>query len=342
MAAGIEKTDAFGEVRSNGKKAWHGLGMAIPDRKTAREAFPLIGLDWEEELVTPYCDLITPDGVMRIEAAEYRVHVRRDTKAVLGIVGKDYKPIHNMELAEFADGLAGADAAAIVETAGSLHNGKRIFCFVRLPRVIYATDEDAIQTYVAVTNGHGGFAGWNCYPTSVRGVCANTLRMSEADLHRGLQFQHTGNIEQKLKTARIVLGLAYEETKKFEAKVKALVGRKLRRDGMKSFLENVWEETFCAIPAEEDGKKEDAREKLIAKRDALVAIWIENIEKETAKLPSIRGTAWAALNGVTFWHDHQRGHFKDVSESDVRQSSNLFGVSHREKQIALRAAMELV
>lgn len=340
MAHEIQETDRFGETRKNGQRAWHGLGMEIDEGMDAETAFPLIGLDWETELLPVFCEFITKEGVERIDITEHRMHVRRDTRTRLGMVGDGYKPFDNGDLAKFADALAGADAAVRVETAGSLYNSRRVFACVRLPEVVRASASDELHQYIVVSNGHGGFASFSCYPTSVRVVCANTLRWSERDASKGLQFRHTGDFEQKVAMARKCLGIAREETQKFQEQVTRLVACTPAGIEIRTFMELAWEDAFGKLDREE--MEEDTYAKMVAKRDEEVEDWLARMENERNSLPGIKGSLWAAFNAVTEYHDHERGRFKGVSESDARVHSNLFGASHGAKLKTFRRALEMV
>lgn len=73
MAHEINNSDRFGEVRVNGKRAWHGLGVEIADGLNAVEGFKAIGLDWQTELLPVYAERMTMDGIERIEAKEHKL-----------------------------------------------------------------------------------------------------------------------------------------------------------------------------------------------------------------------------------------------------------------------------
>lgn len=337
MAHEIHASDRFGEVRKNGQRAWHGLGMEIEEGLTAVEAFPLIGLAWDTELLPLFAERITADGIERIES-DSRLHIRSDTGQKLGTVSDGYKPFDNGDLARFADALAGLDAAVVCETAGSLYDSRRIFCSVKLPQVVRASADDVLEQYVIVSNGHGGFASFSCYPTSVRPVCANTLRWSERDLSRGLSFRHTGNFDEKVKQARTVLGIAQAETVKFQEQVTALVGAQLDESATRAFMQLAWEDAFGKL--NKDTMEDATYVKLLTKRDADVETWMANIENERNVMHA--GNAWGAFNAITEWHDHERGRFKGINESDARVHSNLFGTSAMAKMRTFRRALELV
>lgn len=177
MAHEIRKTDSFAEVRSNGQRAWHGLGIEIEEGLTAVQAARRV-VGWNTELLPVYADRMTENGIERIEAEGNKLHVRSDTGAVLGMVSSSYRPVQNIEMAEFADQLLGPDAAASVETIGSLFDGRRVFVLLRMPQNIVAARGDELSTYMAVTNGHGGAGARGLRP-------GHRAAIRRGDLHAG-------------------------------------------------------------------------------------------------------------------------------------------------------------
>lgn len=336
MAHEIRKTDNFAEVRSNGQRAWHGLGIEIPEGLSAVEATERAGLGWKTDLLPVYADRMTADGMERIESPKHRLHVRRDTGGVLGLVSDSYSAVENIEAAAFADALLGEDAAMSTETVGSLFDGKRFFVLMRMPRNIVAARGDELATYVAVTNGHGGTAAFAAYPTSVRIVCNNTLRMSEADLSRGARFIHSGDVKGKMQTAQLVLGFAQKRIAKLGEQVEAMARTQITGAQVKQFMADAFAAAFPR-PQTEDG---ELLEKWLAKRETVFAEWRQLFTNERNAMESIRGSVWQAFNTVTEWHDHGRGRTEDGS--DARIASNLFGVSHEAKQKTLKLALALV
>jgi phage/plasmid-like protein (TIGR03299 family) len=333
MSHEIRNNDNFGYV---GQPAWHGLGIELPAGIGAEDGFRRLGIDWETELLPVYVEQPNSDEYQ--EVAGHRLHVRKDTRDELGMVTANYKPMQNMELARFADAIAGADAATMLETAGTLYGNRRVFALVKLPEVVKATAEDVSEQYVLLSNGHGGCASFSIYPTSVRVVCANTLRWSERDAARGLSFRHMGDFDSKLKAARKVLGIARKETEKFQEQVDALVRTQLDASAARAFIELCWDQAFGS-PEKLEG---EPKARMLARRNEQIQEILGLMENSRNSLPGISGTAWAALNAVTEFHDHHRGRFKPVAESKGRVNSNLFGQSAYAKTKALRAALALV
>jgi len=352
MAHEITFTDRFGEVRSTGKRAWHGLGLEIAPGLTANEALPLIGLDWTTELKPVYvlCDrdkdiagnFISSSQFVPIES--HRAHVRTDNQQVLGVVGKDYQPLQNYQLAELADVLVHAsDGKATVETAGSLRGGRRVFVLLNLPDKLRATSEDWLEPYVLLCNGNGGTASFLGCLVTVRVVCANTLNLAETGfdrrgvLSKGFRFAHVGNFQDKLNQARTLLGLATEEARLFQETIDLLVGTTLNPRQLSDYFDNVYAACFGRDP---EGADKSTIDKFRKHRYDSQEQWYRNLEGRNQNLPGIEGTVWAALNAVTEWNDHQRGKVGD--QTDARAHSNLLGVSAHHKAVALQGALRLV
>lgn len=334
MAHEINRTDNFGEVRTNGKRAWHGLGIEIPEGLSTVEGFRRIGLDWTTSLAPLTATL--EDGT-KIAVPGRAAQIRNDTRGVLGVVADDYPSVENMDLAEFGDSLR--SEGLVLETAGSLRDGKNVFALLKTADTIVAGKDDVVQVYTLLSNAHGGTGSFAIYPTSVRVVCANTLRWSEKDAAKGLSFIHFGktSIEERLKTARTALGLMKVETDKFRVQVDAMARTNLSATKAKDLFLAIYDATFGAIPGDVDSK---TAAKLRERRTLILEAWVANFANERNNLRGIEGTAWSAFNAVTEWHDHERGN--ENRDDAVRMTSNLFGVSHVDKRKALKTVLAVV
>lgn len=330
MSHGITRTDRFSEVRSGGRRAWHGLGIEIPDGLTAVEGFPLTGLDWDEVLLPTYAE----HSGRRIQL-EMQAHVRVDTGEVLGTVGPDYRPVKNLELAQFADALLGEDRAMVLETAGSLLGGRRVFACLRIPGGTFeAAPGDVVHQYMLVSNGHGGFAALLGGTTSVRVVCKNTHTMAERDLGRSFRIFHTSSLEKRLAQARLMLGTAQAEVRRFEEQARALVAMQLSDRDTEAFLHAAFVEIWG--DPNDTSLAPDMRDRMLVKSQEMYEVWMNLLANERNSMPGIRGTLWAAYNAVSEWIDHDRGNLKD----DARVHNNVFGASAANKRKIFRKALQ--
>lgn len=340
MAHQITARDVFGETRANGERAWHGLGVEMPEGLGAWEGFQKIGLDWETILVPVTVKVKIGEISQDVTDPDFKLHVRADNFDSLGVVGAKYKPISNRALAEFADALVGADATVKLETAGSLRAGRRVFCSVKLPKTIEVVRGDILDLYIIGSNAHDGTAAFQWYGSSIRPVCANTLSWSEHSARNMVRFQHTGDTEIKVEHARASLGILLKESTKYEAEVRSMVKKGMKKKKqIISYFEAIYHTVF-GKDSETWGQAEQIRR--AEHKDKQVAIWTAKMDEPHQTIKGIEGTTWAAFNAFSEWSDHESGRFLSVKESDARLHSNLFGKSHKDKQKAWDAALQLV
>lgn len=341
MGHGITAVDRYGETRKNGQKAWHGLGLEIEAGLSAADGFKAIGLGWDTMLLPVQATIPGENDQpgTQVGDPDFFMHVRLDTKESLGVVGKDYKVISNQFHAEFADSLLGADAAISLETAGSLRRGRRVFCSMKLPQTIEVVKDDVLDLYIIVSNAHDGSGGFNCYGSSIRPVCANTLGWSERELYRGVSFAHKGDVAVKVEMARAALGIMVKQTEFFEAEVRSLANARWTKGQIAGYFGAIYTRMYGEIPAELEQKERERREEHKSKT---LTGWHMLLEDKKQQIAGIENTAWAAYNAFSQWSDHERGRFGTVQESDARVHSNLFGASASDKRKAFTTARQLI
>ena len=197
------------------EKPWHGLGQIVQDYPTSAEAIKHAGLDYTVEkrkLFTfdtvnqngnPESDIIIPE----IEVPGYFATIRTDTEQVLGVVGKDYEIVQNVDAFNFFDAIVGGDGIQY-ETAGALGIGERIFITAKLPGYIKVGREDLIEQYLFLTTTHDGFGSITAAFTPVRIVCNNTLNAALRNQSNCIKIRHTANAKERLEQAHKVMGIS--------------------------------------------------------------------------------------------------------------------------------------
>lgn len=109
--------------------------------------------------------------------------VRDDNDITLGVVGSGYGVVQNAKAFEFIDiitsGRLGGDAP-IIETAGVLGVGERMYVTARMPHNIQigGNNKDVVEDYILFTNTHDGSGAVTVLFTPIRVVCENTLNMA--------------------------------------------------------------------------------------------------------------------------------------------------------------------
>lgn len=322
------------------KRGWHGLGTVLPQAPSLVEAFPISGLGWQVDKVPVKLE----DSGELVPGAF--CNRRSDNGELLGMVGDKYRVFQNSELFGLAQAIT-EDGAAEVETCGSLRGGRDVFLLVRNDSFeLGRNGDDQVQTFSLIHNTHDGSSSLRVLGTSVRVVCANTLAyaMGGKSAKAGISIRHTESMLARVAEAQDALFQSRAGAYEFQAKAEALAARSMRQHELQAFFVEVYQRGHgYAIPQRSAIKtKKDQRQFDRAVRT--IADWQDRLEQPRQTLDGIEGTAWAALNAVTEWSDHERTvrRGQSVTESEARQHSNLMGSSSDFKTQAFERALELV
>lgn len=307
---------------------WHRLGQRVERAITSGAALRMAGLDWRVDCCPIHVH--SDGGCDAIDT--HQAVIRRDTKAVLGVVGKRYRPVQNEEAFEWLDGLVGS-RLAIYETAGSIRNGAVVWALVRLPGELrIANTDDVVKPYILVANSHDGSIAFRALNTSVRVVCANTLTMAfrtaGAD---SISVKHTERIHDRIADAQQVLGLAVARHRAFESHMNALAARPFTVADFDRYLDRVL--------GPESRRQDGDTPELSTARAGITA----NFDHEFQRLPGITHTAWSAFNSVTQYVDWERPtRGKHQQERDERRfATTMFGPGAELKRRAWQEALAI-
>ncbi len=205
------------------EKAWHGLGQIVDQYPTSAEALKFAGLNYtvekrrlftydnENQNGNPDTDIIIPE----IEVPNFYATIRTDNETVLGVVGKDYEVVQNVDAFSFFDAIVGGDGIQY-ETAGALGKGERIFITAKLPDYIKVGKDDLIEQYLFLTTSHDGFGSITAAFTPVRIVCNNTLNAALRNHSNSIKIRHTANAKERLEQAHKVMGISNQLSAQLE------------------------------------------------------------------------------------------------------------------------------
>jgi phage/plasmid-like protein (TIGR03299 family) len=198
------------------EKAWHNLGTIVNDYPTSREALVFAGLNYTVEKRP----LFTYDNenhatneetgikIPEIIVPDYYATVRTDNEAVLGVVGKDYEVVQNVDAFSFFDSIVGGGDGILYETAGALGKGERIFITAKLPGYIRVGKEDLTEKYLFLTTSHDGYGSITAAFTPIRIVCNNTLNAALSNHSNSIKIRHTANAKERLTQAHKLMGIS--------------------------------------------------------------------------------------------------------------------------------------
>jgi phage/plasmid-like protein (TIGR03299 family) len=313
-----------------GEKPWHKLGKELGKIATAAEALAASGLDWTVSKRPVFLE-----GGVKIE--DHLAVVRDDTNAPLGIVGHMYKPLQNKEAFSFFDAVVG-EKAAIYHTAGSLRGGQLTWILAKLPGSIRVVKDDLVDKFLLLTNAHNGLRAARMMFTPIRVVCANTLNMSMSlknsemaqarkdgeEVLGNAWIPHFGDIGAKVAEVRNSMGIISAQYTMFAEAAKRLAATQLTRDAWKKYTEN--------IGIRPRGLKDT--ELAPVTRGLLEKVSFLFEKGKGNDMAGVKGTAWAAYNGVVEYVD-----YRATKDQDARSRSILFGSGAALKQKAWDQAL---
>ena len=310
-----------------GETPWHKLGTRVEGVLHAAEAIQAAGMDWD----------VTLDDVYRMNAEGFqaipgrRVIVREDNGAPFGIVTDSYRPIQNRDAFGFFDAIV-AEGLAQYETAGALGGGERVWCMASMPGgfTIPGT-KDEHRPYCLLTTTHDGTGACRILFNVTRVVCQNTLNVAVGEAKAAWSIRHTGNTERALEDARAAMNEAAGLFKLYQERAHALCSVACPEAALKEYLNRL-------VPDNAKAATTNARTQNIRQEIRHLAYNGKGNRED-----GIRGTWYAALNGVTEYVDHARSARGATSadKAESRFDSSTFGSGARLKAEALETALEL-
>lgn len=306
---------------------WHGLGTILDHAPSIKEAITAAGLNWEVKREPLFFEDGTPTKSCAI--------TRATDREIFGYTSPNYTPLQNKDAFEWFQPFVDSEAVTL-ETAGSLRKGAHVFILAKIskdPIVIVPKANDEVLQFLLLANGHDGTMAAHAGFTPVRVVCANTLSAAMGNENtRLMKAFHTSKVKDAMLAVRDVIDVATRSFQATAEQYKVLAAH----DIDKVMLETYIKLTF--FPKHAEPKRKDLVE---ADR-----VSFENKLNEVTKLfeegkgndrPGVRGTWWAAMNGVTEYLNYVRGR-----SADARLDSLWFGPAKKILDRALTTALELI
>lgn len=314
-----------------GKEPWHGLGTKLERPATSAEAIEAAKLDWSVVKLP----LIAVDPVSRnlVDVKKNFAVVPTDKIGkpdcpVFGIVGENYTPVQNSEAFSFFDSIVG-EGKAIYHTAGALGKGERIWILAKLPEDIIVTAEDHVGKYLLLSNSHDGNNSVSIKFTPIRVVCQNTL-IAALKEGKTINVPHLKDVTARLEKSKEVLGIIDDVYKNIEVNFKKMVAYEIKKEKIDRYLEAVFPVSMNKNEIERDAENRGIMQQRKTTYRLIEAGKGNNIGK-------VKGTLWAAYNGVTEMVDYTRKVY-----GDRRLNSVWFGEGAKIKGRAYEEAVSLI
>jgi phage/plasmid-like protein (TIGR03299 family) len=320
MPANVQTMAYYGEV------PWHGLGKQVPKGLTAEQMIRAAGLDWD-------VGLLPARGAREInrkgEFSRYEVvRVPRpnttENEVLLGVVGRRYQPLQNVEAFGFFDSIVG-ERKAYFETAGALGEGERIWVMAKMPQAMEIVRGDECFKYLLLSNTHSGDGSVIVKFTAMRVVCQNTLMLAMEDGQKAYRVRHSKQMQFKLDELARFLAITQEVFLRAEELFRRLAKVQMIEDRLEHYLGAVFPRS------DEQKKKGETPLRWGFLREVFET-------QKDLQLPAVRGTLWGAYNAVTRFEDYKQP--QQEEQPDQRLERTWFGGGADTKLKALAKAAE--
>lgn len=317
------------------EKAWHGLGTIVQDYPTSAEAMKFAGLDYTVEKRPLY----TLNGEqMRIEqelgsegmtfetgrdipVPNYSATVRTDNDVVLGVVGKDYHVVQNVDAFSFFDSIVGGGDGILYETAGALGKGERIFITAKLPSYIRVGKDDLIEQYLFLTTSHDGFGSITAAFTPVRIVCNNTLNAAMKTAGNAIRIRHSSGASDRLSQAHTLMGISSKLGEEMEEIFNHWAKVRISDPEVKKLIQLAMAPNKEVLAKLEKGIEDEAS---ACYRNIVEDVYSYAMENPSQNLDTTKGTVFGAYNAVTGYFQNVRkfrdndAKFRSITEGTAR------------------------
>ncbi|TCD28776.1 DUF945 domain-containing protein [Pedobacter psychrodurus] len=304
------------------EKAWHGLGTIVDAYSTSAEALKFAGLDYSVEkrplftmdalnlrlLNEPDPDAIILGASSEIEVPDYFATVRTDSDTVLGVVGKAYSVVQNIEAFEFFDSIVGGGEGILYETAGALGKGERIFITAKLPLYIKVGKDDLIEQYLFLTTSHDGFGSITAAFTPVRIVCNNTLNAALKNSTNSIRIRHSSGAGDRLKTAHTLMGISGRIGDEMEQVFNHWATVRISDEEVKKLIQIAMAPNREVLEKLKNGTVDEASS---VYKNIVDDVYSYAMANPSQLLDTTKGTLFGAYNAVTGYYQNVR-RFKDM------------------------------
>lgn len=320
---------------SVGQKAWHGLGTIVENYPTSKEALIFAGLDYTVEkrpLFTydnenHFANEETVLKIPEIAVPNYFATIRTDTEQVLGVVGKEYQVVQNIDAFSFFDAIVDGEGI-MYETAGALGSGERLFITAKLPNYIQVGKDDLVEQYLFLSTSHDGMGSITAAFTPVRIVCTNTLAAALNNCSNVVKIRHTNNAKERLQQAHTLMGITYRLSEQLESLFNHWSKMKVTDKEVKKLIQ------LAMVPSKEvldkinNGQDDELSTQFVNICDNAFEY---TLAAASQQLETTKGTLFGFYNGIT-------GYFQNVkqykNEETKLKSILLGGVAQQKTQAA--------
>jgi phage/plasmid-like protein (TIGR03299 family) len=329
MSHNIDMTNDRANIAYLGsrKNVWHHLGQEMEEGQSLEVWAKEAGINWEAVKVNAYADLSSLNMGDKMADGRYFL-VRNDTGNILGLVSDTYKIVQPTEVLRWFEDFIGVDDRFKMDVAGSLDGGKRIWATAKFsPELTVAGEQH--ESYLLMTTSLDGTMATINQATVTRVVCQNTLKVATSDNRAVVKTTHRSQFDGDA-VARELAEIA-QSYDTFKSMGDAMALHHMTEREISNFFK-----TILNIPKDDD--MDDISTRKLNQFESMVQAYSKSVSEGAEK-----GTAWAALQGVTRYIDHNRSvRSKGEAVETARFNSAQFGDGAKIKDKAFKLLMPLV
>jgi phage/plasmid-like protein (TIGR03299 family) len=219
-----------------------------------------------------------------------------------------------------------------METVGALRGGATIWALAKLKGGDASIGGiDPVKAYMLFYTSHDGTLATAGRPTQTRVVCNNTLTAAlkgNAGENSFRMLHNTKWTPERREEAQRVMGLAIEQVEATNVIAEQLSKVKIDESDWLKFMAGLLGGADLVIEPK----------KAVLTRTAQM-IKTATLTSPGSDLKTAKGTLWGAVNGVSYYADHDRGFSTTTQES--RLTAAWFGGGNSLKTKALEVAMAM-
>lgn len=318
MAHNIDMTGNRANMAFIGSRSdiWHRLGNEMLPGMSIEDWAKAAGLGWQAIKVPAFASL-TGDQFDHIEPAKRFMPVdgrnfvvRSDNGHPLGYVSDVYQPVQPAEVLDWFQRYIGVDDRFQLDVAGSLKKGEIIWATATFKDSLSIVGEEHKARLLMTTTFDGSGATIN-KATVTRVVCNNTLDAALSDKAATIRTRHNtrfnaDRVGQEL--AVIAEGFAH-----YKAMAEAMVMVDMAKEEVSQFFKACLDIPF------------DAKADAISGRKMGQFQALSNSYSATLREGTKPNCAWAALNAITRYVDHDKTVKGGDTKDEARVLSANFG-----------------
>lgn len=312
-------------IAYGGKTPWHKHGKPGKQEWTLDEWIDAAACGYDVIRVPAYA----PDanGLLRpVDNAFF--NMRSDTQAILGTQTHTERrvEVQPREIFHFVHDYVTTDPRFFFEVIGAIKGGAQVWATASYNSALTIAGQEH-QAYLLARTGFDGSLATHLYMTTVCAVCANTLAMGW-DKRAMVTIRHTTKFDPK--AAAATLARMAQAVDQYKVIGDAMAQANMAKQEVGNFFLDLLNIDRNAKPDEISTRKKNQYEDLARCYSASVA---EGCPE---------GTAWAALQSVTRYVDHERSTRGGDSESAARFDSSQFGSGALVKERAMGLLLPLI